>query len=203
MLCLAIALHTEAYSNNTKAAVDKILTRRKHRPLRSACLFARAKLTKDEELEDLEPWFRSLDPISAAIAAWRVGRTKSIRSKNWQDLFTLVLGAPGIARKAALAAIYMQLQKSDAPSLPPFLPHLEQNDWPSEVQRWLMAVIAPRHPPLRNEHFQAHCREWRQALAMAKSGSQNQRYWALQQYRQRSTHESGSSNRNVSAFCQP
>ena len=140
------------------------------RHVRHACALAEAILAPPNlPVSDLDV----ADPVLAAIAAWRLGRGEATHAAI-EALLRRYLGASGLARDAAAAALARHLGGA-APEPLPDLPPIHSRGWESILERWLAEALAPRFDPLPAAALDPHRGALRRALAAARAGTRAER----------------------------
>lgn len=176
MACIALA---QADSNIVEAARVRAAAQRARDAedphLRRACAFAEAARLPDDALERMTLQLESSDPMLAAIAAWRIGRSQDPPPAVWESLYRRVLGPHGIPRDAATAALVALLGGAEATPSPSAPSDTLGIGWGMAVDRWLRQRVAPKVEPVDPEALAATRSELRSALQAAATGTRAER----------------------------
>gem|GEM_PF-1598012 len=180
LACIALAKQSSGGSaRGDRARVARLARDGGDRTLRHMCAYADAALRTDHELAPLYEQLKASDPMLAAIAAWRLGRTvdASEREAALEHLLTRFLGPNGLARDAAAAAVAALLtnrgeSREQVANVPP---PPRGRAWATVLQRWLQARIAPPYASVPVRTFEPFEPVLRRALSAARYGTRADR----------------------------
>ncbi|MCB9567652.1 MAG: tetratricopeptide repeat protein [Myxococcales bacterium] len=175
LACLAIAERPAlAASPEVRRELQKRSDRARNEQQRHACAAAIASITPESEPARLLAQLSASDPMQAAIAAWRLGRSERPSPEVLEALLRRFLGPRGLARDASAAALARHLGGAEEEAPPP-LPHFTQRGWEAAVSRWLILRTAPPYRPLRPQDLAPAEEPLRRALAAAADGTRAER----------------------------
>jgi tetratricopeptide (TPR) repeat protein len=148
LACIGLSLHSRgrAAGQDRIHALEEARSSR-HAIVQEACSFASAALLPDARVDELVAQLDRGDPMPAAIAAWRLGRSvpEGARGEIVEALFRRWLGPPGLPRDAAGAALARLLGGPLADLPPPTAPGGAAE---LALSQWLRNTVAPEHDPV-------------------------------------------------------
>jgi tetratricopeptide (TPR) repeat protein len=162
--CIALARTEGEVPNDLRLDVGGLARDSRLAEVRHACALAEARLAEDDELEGIVARRGAADPVLAAIAMWRRGRATSRADEIDAELFSTLLGTPGLERDAAAAALRRRIvdertvdrrgadreatrdARREAALEPPPAPTLRA--YGPALERWLAKAVAPRFEPV-------------------------------------------------------
>ncbi len=144
LACVGLGLDPDpSITATTRTRISELARTSRTPEVRHGCAFAEAALARDDEIDSIFAQPHADDATIAAIAAWRRGRLVDPSDRAMAELFAMVLGAGGLARDAAVAALGRHLgAEITADTERPPAPRLR--GWTPAFERWLGARLAPR-----------------------------------------------------------
>jgi hypothetical protein len=143
------------------------------------CTFALAALASDADARRFTQQVHSSDPITAAIAAWRLGRIESPSDEVRRALMVRFVGPAGLARDAAGASLANSIRNSNkhrqAAEIADFPTAPRGSGWAKVIDRWLVAQLTPTYTPLTAEDLAPYTQQIAAALDAAQTGTRAER----------------------------
>lgn len=173
--CVALVRTDKEVPNDLRVDVGGLARDSRLAEVRHACALAEARLADDDELEGIVARQGAADPVLAAIAMWRRGRSTTAADDVDEHLFSALLGTPGLERDAAAAALHRRVV-ADGPAgrlEPPPAPTLRA--YGPSLERWLAKAVAPRFEPVSAAQLAPRRAALSRAVAANAAGTRAER----------------------------